>query len=173
MADDKQKDAALKPIATIKKPVITAEKKDDTKVTETKAAAKKETKATAKKAPAKKTTTKKAAPKKTAETKAVAKKETKPAAKKPATKAAAKPAAKKAPAKKAAATTTEAKPSVFLQLPGRDVAYDTLVQNAKNVYEYDMNGKVSTIKTLDLYVKPEDNKVYFVINGDINGQFDL
>ena len=186
MADDKLREAALKPIATIKKPVINAEKKEETK-TEVKAEAKKEEKkTTAKKAPAKKAaakapakkaaTTKKAekpAAKKTETKTAAAKKET--AAKKTTTTAKkATTAAKKAPAKKtASAEKTSVKASVFLQLPGRDVTYDSLAQSAKDRYQYDMNGNVSDIKTLDLYVKPEENKVYFVVNGDITGDFDL
>jgi len=192
MADDKQKDSALKPIATIKKTVIAADKKEATKTEATKTEAKVETKkaatkkATAKKAPAKKaeakTETKKEAATKPAaktETKAAAKKPAakKTAAKKPATKTAAKTttktAAKKAPAKKETAAKSTVKPSIFLQYGGNDVAYDTLVQNAKNVFQYDMGGKVSDIKDLAVYVKPEEGKAYFVINGSIEGNFNL
>ncbi len=208
MADDKLREAALKPIATIKKPVIAAEKKTETKEAEVKEEAKKtEAKATkkapAKKAPAKKAETKAAATKKVeakkeepkkeeakaAETKTAAKKapakkapakkaaETKaPAAKKaPAKKAETKAApAKKAPAKKAAApkaTKAAVKSSIVLQYADKEVTYSTLVDNAKAVFENNFGGKASDIKSLDLYVKPEEGKVYFVVNGDIQGDF--
>ncbi len=64
------------------------------------------------------------------------------------------------------------KVSVVLQYAGKDVAYDELVQNAKNKFQYDMGGNVDAIKEISLYVKPEENKVYFVIDGT-EGDYDL
>ena len=167
MADDKLRKAALKPIASIKKTVVAAEKKEETKTAETK-------KETAKKTVAKKATTKKAAATtKTAEAKTEEPKKeepkkaaTKKTAEKKETATAKKATAKKAPAEKK----EETKATIVLQYADKDVTYDTLVENAKNVYQYDMGGKVEDIKTLDLYVKPEESKVYFVVNGEINGE---
>ena len=150
MADDKLREAALKPIATIKKPVIAGEKKEETKAVE--AVKTEEKKTAAKKPAAKKATTAKKTTAKAAEKKAEP--------------------AKKAPAKKTA-TKAASKATVVLQFADKDVTYDTLLENAKNVYQYDMGGKVADIKTLDLYVKPEESKVYFVVNGEINGEFYL
>ena len=178
MADDKLREAALKPIATIKKPVIAAEKKEETTTVETaKEETKTEKKATAKKtaakkAPAKKTATKAAAEKKEEAVKAEEPKvaEKKTTAKKTATKAAEKkPATKKAAAKKE----DEVKSTIVLQYADIERTYSTLVDNAKAKFQNEMGGKVSDIKTLDIYVKPEEYKVYFVINGDINGECDL
>ena len=85
--------------------------------------------------------------------------------------AAAKPVAKKvAPTKKATAKEADTKTNIVLQYADKEVTYSTLVDNAKNVFIYDMGGKEADIKTLDLYVKPEENKVYFVVNGEINGE---
>ncbi len=144
MADDKLREAALKPIATIKKPVIAAEKKEETKAAteekkETKTAAKKPA---AKKTAAKATTAKKAAPAKTA-TKAASVKE------------------------------EDVKSTIVLQYADKEVTYSTFVDRAKEVFQNDLGGKVSDIKSLDLYVKPEESMVYFVINGEINGQFNI
>ncbi|WP_408069963.1 DUF6465 family protein [Butyrivibrio sp. JL13D10] len=193
MADDKLREAALKPIATIKKPVIAAEKKEEAKTVDA-PAAKKETPKAAKKTTAKKTTKKatatKTAAKKTetkaAETKAPAKK---PAAKKatPAkttakatTKATTKKAegkvvAKKATAAKKTTATKEAatKTNIVLQYSDKSVTYDTFIENAKNVWQYDMGRKVSEIKTLELYVKPEEQRVYFVVNGEVHSDFGM
>nr|MCR5343457.1 DUF6465 family protein [Butyrivibrio sp.] len=123
-----------------------------------------------KEAPVKKAAEKKEAPK-AAEKKAPAKKA------EPAKKAT---AAKKAPAKKATtakkaapAKATAAKANLVLQYADNNVTYDTLIENAKNVYQYDLGGNVSDIKTLDIYVKPEESKVYFVVNGEINGEYIL
>jgi hypothetical protein len=129
--------------------------------------------------------TKKAATAKTAKKPAAAK----TAAKKPAAAgtAAKKPAAKKTAAKKPAAKKPAKKRSVestislvkkinfVLQCSAKPegISYNELVNNAKNVWRYDMGGKISDIKNLELYVKTEENKVYYVFNGDKSGSFDL
>lgn len=33
--------------------------------------------------------------------------------------------------------------------------------------------KVKEIDTLDIYVKPEEKKAYYVVNGSVNGSIDL
>lgn len=63
--------------------------------------------------------------------------------------------------------------NVVLQYADKDLSYDELIQNAKNVYQYDMSGDPANIKKLDLFVKPDENKVYFVINDDVQGSYDL
>ena len=69
--------------------------------------------------------------------------------------------------------TAEVTANVVLQLASKDFTYDELIQNAKNVFQYDMGGDPSTVKKIDLFVKPEENKAYFVINDDIQGSYDL
>ena len=79
--------------------------------------------------------------------------------------------------KKAAPVKKEAEPAlkstVMLQYADKDISYDELIQNAKNKFQYDMGGDVAAIKEINLYVKPDEDKVYFVINGDIDGDYDL
>ena len=139
------------------------------------------------KAPVVKEEAKAAAPaaKKTVAKKPAVKKAAAPAANKPAVKKAEpaktetkKAAAKKAPAKKAAtkeAATKEAavKTNIVLQYADKNVTFDTLVENAENVYQYDMGKKAADIKKLDLYVKPEENTVYFVVNDKELGNYGL
>ena len=36
-----------------------------------------------------------------------------------------------------------------------------------------MGGDPSSIKKVDLFVKPDENKVYFVINDETQGNYDL
>ena len=108
----------------------------------------------------------KAEAKKPAVKKAEPKKETKAAAKKPAT--------KKAPAKKAAKAESAAiKANIVLQYADKNVTFDTLVENAQNVYQYDMGKNLADVKKLDLYVKPEENTVYFVVNDKELGNYGL
>lgn len=102
------------------------------------------------------------------EKKAAAKKTT-------AKKAETKPAAKKAPAKKtetkAAAKKTAAKSEteikVEIQAIGSAITVDSLVEKAK------LESGVKAIKKVEVYVRPEINKVYYVVNGDTYGDFDL
>lgn len=142
--------ATAKPVAkavAAAKPVAAA--KAEVKATETKAA-------TAKKAPAKKEPAKKEP----------AKKET--AAKKEAVE-------KKAPAKKAATTAAKAetKAVVNLQFSGKSYTTEDLVKIAKDVWKYDLKKKVSDFKTVELYVKPEESQVYYVINEEVTGSFGI
>ena len=131
MAEIKKTEATVKPVASIKTPVVA-----EAKIAE--------------------------APKATVAAK-------KPAAKKPAVK---KAAAKKPVAKKEVAQAT-LKTNIVLQYADKNVTYDTLVENAENVYQYDMGKNVSDIKKLDLYVKPEENTVYFVVNDKEHNQYGL
>ena len=114
------------------------------------------------------------------------KKASAPAAKKPAVKKAAVKTEEKKPVKKAAkaekkpaakketkAASTEVKTNIVLQYADKNVTFDTLVENAQNVCLYDMGKKASDIKKLDLYVKPEENTVYFVLNDKEHSQYGL
>lgn len=157
------------------------EKKATAKVIAPVKAEVKEVKAEAKKAPAKKTPAKKTVAKK-AEAKPAAAKATvakataeKTEAKKaaPAKKAAA--PKKAAPAKKVAAPKAakkaEVKTNINVEFFGKVCTPDSLEASAKDVWQYDMGNKVEDIKTLDIYLKPEESKAYFVVNGEMTGEF--
>lgn len=119
-------------------------------------------------APVKEAEVKKAAPAAKAEKKAPAKKA--PAAKtaeKKAAAPAAKTAEKKAPVKKAA----KVEETVNFQFSGKSYTPDDLMKIFKDVWKYDMNGREEDIKNVELYVKPEENTTYFVVNGSITGSF--
>lgn len=144
----------------IKKTTAKAEEKKTTtaaKATET------ETK-TAAKATATKTEAKPA-------TKTAAKTATKTATKTTkttATKTAAKTEEKAAPAKKPAAkraTKTDVK--VYVEFNGVKVAVDEMVENVKATYA--AQGGKDAVKTLEVYVKPDENVAYFVVNGELEG----
>ena len=71
--------------------------------------------------------------------------------------------AKKAPAKKAAKPAVKA----VLQYAGKEVSCEQMVEAAKAAW----NGEA--IKDLALYIKPEENRVYFVVNGEGTGSFEI
>lgn len=92
------------------------------------------------------------------------------------------PAKKAEPAKKAAATkktaakkTTTAKKTTakkemkvnaVVQYYGQQVEEKTIIANVKKAWTKSASGnKVGDIKTVELYIKPEENAVYYVVNG--------
>ncbi len=132
------------------------------------AEAKKTAKATVKKpvakAAAEKTvaeTTAKKTTAKTTETKTTAAKTT--AAKKTTTRTAA------AKTKKAAAV----KENISIQFAGKEYTTEQLVKIAKDVWEFDLAKNPADFKEVQLYVKPEEAKAYYVINGTETGSFDI
>jgi len=133
-------------VATPATEVKAEAKKVETPAAEVKAEVKAEAKAT-----------KPAAKKETAK-KAPAKKETKPAA--------AKAATKKAPAKKA-----EMKVAMEVQFADKAYTQDDLVKIAKDVWKYDLKQKASDLNSVELYVKPEEQAVYYVMNKEFTGSF--
>lgn len=129
----------------------TAVKKADAVKVEVKEAPKAEVKAEVKEAPKAEVKTEvKEAPK--AEAKAAAKEAPKAEAKKAET------PAKKAPCKKAAAKKTAAKTAVYVQYAGSEKSVDEIVEAAKAA-------ATAEVKDITVYVKPEDNAAYYVING--------
>lgn len=60
---------------------------------------------------------------------------------------------------------------VSVQFSGKSYTTQELVAIAKDVWKYDLKQKVSDFKTVDLYVKPEENQAYYVINGEYTGSF--
>ena len=79
---------------------------------------------------------------------------------------------RKAPAKrtaKAAAVKTE----VSVQFAGKEYTTERLVEIAKDVWQYDLGNAPEEFKSVELYVKPEESAVYYVINGTTSGSFGI
>ena len=85
-----------------------------------------------------------------------------------AVKAEAKAEAPKAEAKKAEEpkkeTAKDIKTSVVVQFAGKEVAEKDLIAAVKKAYTKKGN-KVGDIKTIEIYVKPEESAAYYVVNG--------
>ena len=142
MAETKK--ATAKVIAKAAPAKIKKKKKEEVKEAVKAAAPAAEVKAPEKAAPAKKAAAEKKAPAKKAA------------------------AEKKAPAKKAAVKVQE---SVNFQFSGKSYTDADLLKICRDVWKYDLNGKEEDLKTVELYVKPEENTTYYVINGSITGSF--
>jgi len=79
--------------------------------------------------------------------------------------------AKKAPAKKAPAKKAEIKTNVLLQFANKEVAEKDIIANVKKAWTAQTKGKIKDIKTIDIYVKTEEHKAYFVVNGESQPEF--
>ena len=73
-----------------------------------------------------------------------------------------KKAPRKAPAKKE--TAKEVKTSLFVQFAGKEFTEKTLVAAAKKAYTK-LGNKAADIKSIEIYVKPEESAAYYVVNG--------
>lgn len=81
--------------------------------------------------------------------------------------------AKKVPARK---TTTKKVPkNVYVEFWGgqKKVDVDAYEKRVKDIWLNDWNRLAKDLKKIDLYIKPEDNKVYFVVNDTENGDLEL
>ena len=85
-------------------------------------------------------------------------------AKKPVAKTEEKPAARKAAAEKPEEKKAEPKESVVIQYGAKEAVIRDVVATAVEAYKAAHEGV--EIKTVDVYVKPEENAVYYVVNGD-------
>lgn len=105
-----------------------------------------------------------------AKTKKTAEKKTakKPAEKKTAaakkTASAKKPAAKKTTAKK----TVDSK--VYIQFFGKQVTASDVLASCEADYK---SKNKTAVKKIEVYVKPEDDVAYYVVNGDVQGKVSL
>ena len=60
----------------------------------------------------------------------------------------------------------------YIQFAGREFKESEILEKVQQAFVND-GYKVTGIKTLELYVKPEDNAAYYVINGNYTGKVDL
>ena len=98
---------------------------------------------------------------------APAKAEEKPAAKAAKT---TRTTAKKAPAK---AAKKEAEQEMILQFGGREIKEKDLYERIQQIWIEGYGKKAEELKSLKVYVKPEEFTAYYVINDDVTGSIDL
>ena len=93
------------------------------------------------------------------------------AKKAPAVKNTVKATAKKDAVKKAATKKAELKSQVHVQFEGKSYSQEELLKIAKDVWRYDLKQKAGDLTSIELYVKPEESMVYYVMNGEQTGSF--
>lgn len=71
------------------------------------------------------------------------------------------------------ASKKEVTAEVYVQFLGREVSTKDVLKNVKKIWTDEMGKKEKDIKDIKLYIKPEENKAYYVINGDVTGAIGL
>ena len=79
----------------------------------------------------------------------------------------------KAPAKRTTTRKTAVKETVYLQYLGKEINKDDLVKQVKDIWTKELKNKAGDLKSVTLYLKPEENMAYYVINGDVTGSIAL
>lgn len=74
--------------------------------------------------------------------------------------------------KKRIAKKEELRPEVVIQYAGNAVLVEKIVEKVKKMY-LDDGHYLASLKSLQVYVKPEENAAYYVINKKRNGKIDL
>lgn len=84
-----------------------------------------------------------------------------------------KTAAKKAAPKKETVKEPKMKTALYIQFNGLEIEQQDILAKVKETWVSQLGRKVKDIKTMDTYVKPEEQAVYYVINETETGRIDL
>ena len=79
----------------------------------------------------------------------------------------------KAPTKRTTTRKTAVKETVYLQYLGKEINKDDLVKQVKDIWTKELKNKAGDLKSVTLYLKPEENMAYYVINDDVTGSIAL
>ena len=79
----------------------------------------------------------------------------------------------KAPAKRTTTRKTAVKEMVYLQYLGKEINKDDLVKQVNDIWTKELKNKAGDLKSVTLYLKPEENMAYYVINDDVTGSIAL
>ena len=60
-----------------------------------------------------------------------------------------------------------------LQYLGKEINKDDLVKQVKDIWTKELKNKAGDLKSVTLYLKPEENMAYYVINDDVTGSIAL
>jgi hypothetical protein len=64
------------------------------------------------------------------------------------------------------------KSNVYVEFYGEQVSQSDILEEAKKIWK-DSGKKEADLKSIQLYIKPEDDRVYYVFNDDESGSFPI
>lgn len=76
-------------------------------------------------------------------------------------------------ATKTAVKKAAVKETVYLQYMGKEINKEDLMKQVKEIWTKQLKNKAGDMKSVTLYLKPEENKAYYVINDDVTGSVEL
>ena len=62
---------------------------------------------------------------------------------------------------------------IEIQYSYKHISNDELVQKSLDNFQYDLKGDPSKVKKLSIYVKPQEDKAYYVVDDKISGDIDI
>ena len=60
----------------------------------------------------------------------------------------------------------------FIQFAGREIRESEIMEKVEEAYKAEGH-RLSSVRSLELYIKPEENAAYYVINGKTTGKVEL
>ena len=78
-----------------------------------------------------------------------------------------------AKAPRSTAKKAEAKISLEIQYAEKAWTMEDLEKIVRGIWKDELKQKAGDLQGIELYVKPEENKVYYVMNGEHKGSFDI
>lgn len=75
--------------------------------------------------------------------------------------------------KEAADVKKETKTSIYLQYQGNEISTEEITKKVQEAWTKTSGKNVEEIKTLNIYIKPEDAAAYYVINEETTGKVEL
>lgn len=81
------------------------------------------------------------------------------------------PAAEKAAAVKPAPAKAEVEKSVYVEFGGKQLKVKEVLAQAEKAYEESHTG--TEVKSIELYISPEQNAAYYVVNGEASEDFKI
>ncbi len=65
------------------------------------------------------------------------------------------------------------KSEIYIQYADSEICIQDVLDKIKAQWTKDLENGEDELEELKVYIKPEDNAAYYVINGDITGSFGL
>jgi hypothetical protein len=64
------------------------------------------------------------------------------------------------------------KTNIYVEFYGEQVSKDDLIKEAEKIW-VEAGKKATDIKKIELYIKPEEDRAYYVINDEFDGSFHI
>lgn len=65
------------------------------------------------------------------------------------------------------------KPDFYIQYGDKEIAAKDVTERIQEIWATEMENDPGDLRELQVYIKPEEDAAYFVINGEIRGSFGL